>query len=54
MAEDKLTRNERIRLESFAQAAQSLGTHIGKPVSLNDIITRAEVIEAWLVKSNPN
>lgn len=59
--DDQLTRAERVRLESFAQAVNStmpvrLGGDRdvfkdGPPVSIDDLFARAEAIEAWLLKA---
>lgn len=54
IGEDKLTRPERVRLESFAQACQSfvMTGHPGRPPTLDDVMARAEQIEEWLAKAN--
>ena len=48
MIEDKMTRAERIRLESLAQSMNmSPLVHAQRPTE-EDILARAERIEAWL------
>lgn len=50
MVEDKLTRAERIRLESLAQAI-SMGASMGDRLPPKIIFQLAEQIEAWLRKA---
>lgn len=45
MGEDKLTRAERIRLESFAQVGMR---HQIRPIPLTDHFIEAERVEKWL------
>lgn len=55
--EDQLTRGERVRLESFAQAVNSvmvayLPTDASDPAErMAALLDRAEQIEAWLLKA---
>jgi len=49
MPQDKLTRNERIRLEAFAQINQRYMT---KPLPLLLHIQEAEELEKWLKKAD--
>lgn len=52
MPEDKLTRQERIRLESLSQAFL-ITTHVAeqRPTE-EEILCRAERIEAWLKRAD--
>lgn len=47
MIEDKLTHNERLRLECIAQAVAS---HIGQAPTTEQLIKRAERIEQYVSK----
>jgi Tfp pilus assembly pilus retraction ATPase PilT len=56
-ANDQLTKNERLRLECFAQAVNSsftLKTIDGARPKLEDLFEQARQIEAFLKASNPN
>lgn len=48
MHEDKLTQDQRIRLEALAQAVTSLGAHVGKSVIDRDVIYRARQFETFI------
>lgn len=54
MPEDKLSRAERIRLESFAQATNTVLMTRDRNTrpTLGELFTQAEQIEAWLKKAN--
>jgi hypothetical protein len=58
MIEDKLTKQERLRLECFAQACNSSFTIVLKEdqnrPSLLDLFEHARAIEAFLKASNTN
>ena len=54
--EDQLTKQERLRLECFAQAVNSLFTidnHGNRP-TIEDLFEQAKKIEAFLKAANPN
>jgi hypothetical protein len=51
MPEDKLTRAERIRLESLSQALQITIVESAARPTLKTILDNAERIEAWLRKA---
>lgn len=48
MMEDKLTHDERLRLECVAQAVVSLGAPAGRSVGDDAIVRRAAQIEAYV------
>lgn len=52
MGQDQLTRRERIRLESFAQAQSSMSFTATKKPTLADLFEQAEEIERWLLNAN--
>lgn len=58
MIEDRLTHNERIRLESLSQAVAVLmstrndGKH--EPPTITETLKTAERIEVWLKQANGN
>lgn len=53
--EDKLTKQERVRLESFAQAVNSSFTIKSETrPTLDDLFTQAKKIEEFLKSANPN
>ena len=52
MIQDQLTKCERLRLESFAQACSSSFTIDRKP-TLQELFKHAEAIEAFLKRANP-
>lgn len=56
MTNDQLTKQERLRLESFSQAINSSFTirTNGERPSLDDIFEQAKRIEEFLKASNPN
>lgn len=57
MHEDKLTKSERLRLESFAQACNSVFTiknGNGERPTLEQLFEQARQIENFLKASNPN
>lgn len=56
--QDQLTKNERLRLECFAQAVNSNFTirpanRIG-PITIDELFEQAKKIEQFLKASNPN
>lgn len=48
MIEDKLTHDERLRLECLAQSIASHASRLGKPASDSDIRRTAEVFERFV------
>ena len=56
MIEDKLTRSERIRLESLSQAVQitmlTRNDGAGEAPKISDVLRYAETIEVWLKSAN--
>lgn len=57
MNNDQLTKQERLRLESFSQAINSsftIKTLDGARPSLDDVFEQAKRIEEFLKASNPN
>lgn len=57
MSEDKLTKYERLRLESFAQAVNSsftIKTKNNERPTIEDMFKHAKQIEEFLKASNPN
>ena len=52
--EDKLTRNERIRLESLSQALNMTAHVSEKKPTDEEILKRAEHIELWLRSASSN
>lgn len=56
MTNDQLTKQERLRLESFSQAINStftIQTNGGRP-SLDQLFEHAKLIETFLKGANPN
>jgi hypothetical protein len=56
MPEDRLTKYERLRLESFAQAVNSCFTILtnGERPTIDQLFEQAKRIEEFLKASNPN
>lgn len=57
MHNDQLTKQERLRLESFNMAVQSsftIKTKNNERPNVNDLFEQAKKIEAFLKASNPN
>lgn len=50
--EDQLTRAERIRLESLAQAQSLTGMTATKQPTVDDVLATAERVEAWLKRAD--
>jgi hypothetical protein len=51
--EDKLTHDERLRLECIAQAAVSTGAAAGRPVSAEQVIETACRFERFIAEPGP-
>lgn len=48
MTEDKLTPEQRLRLEALAQAIVSMGAAAGRPVATADVTARATAFEGFI------
>lgn len=48
MLQDKLTQDQRIRLEAIAQAIVSLGAQVGRPVDDRRLTERATVLADFI------
>lgn len=52
MSEDRLTRNERIRLEALSQSMQITALTSTKRPTISEVLQNAEHIEKWLKKAD--